>query len=108
MAHGGDGGRPPCSCWNACGRRIDGSHAYRSAALTAGHAGAGCSTAHYRRDDRAPAACEPQLIREARRRAASVDGVPGRARAATPIQRGGRSVWPSRLERSAAVFAGLS
>jgi hypothetical protein len=57
MAHGGDGGRPPCSCWNACGRRIDGSHAYRSAALTAGHAGAGCSTAHYRRDDRAPAKC---------------------------------------------------
>ena len=39
MAHGGDGGAPPCGCWNACGRRLDGSLAYRSAALTTGHAG---------------------------------------------------------------------
>jgi len=36
MAHCGDGGAPPCGCWNACGRRIDGSHAYGSSALTAG------------------------------------------------------------------------
>jgi hypothetical protein len=56
MAHCGDGGAPPCGCWNACGRRIDGSHAYGSAAFMGWPAGACCSTAHYRRDDRAPVA----------------------------------------------------
>jgi hypothetical protein len=40
MAHGGDGGVPPCGCWNACGRRLECSHAYRTAALTSGQAGA--------------------------------------------------------------------
>ena len=34
MAHGGDGGTPPCGCWNACGSALDGSHGYCSAALT--------------------------------------------------------------------------
>lgn len=78
MAHGGDGGTPPCGCWNACGSALDGSHGYCSAALTAGQAGACCSTAHYRRDDRAPIARELQLIMK----------VPGRAPAATPIRPG--------------------
>jgi hypothetical protein len=78
MAHGGDGGAPPCGCWNASRRRLDGSHGYRSVALTARPPGAHCSTAHYRRDDRAPGARELQLIMK----------VTGRALAATPIQPG--------------------
>jgi hypothetical protein len=93
MAHGGDGGVPPCGCWNACGRRLDCSHAYRTAALTSGQAGAYCGTAHYHRDHRAPAAREPQLIMK----------VPVGARAATPMQPGSRSVCPSRLEPPAAI-----
>ena len=39
MAHGADGGAPPCGCWNACKGRVDGSLAYRCAALTTGQAG---------------------------------------------------------------------
>jgi hypothetical protein len=84
MAHGCDGGASPCGGWNACGRRLDGSHAYRSAALTAGQAGACCSTAHYRRDDRAPAARELQLIMRVR----------GSARAATPMLPGATQFAP--------------
>jgi hypothetical protein len=60
-------------CWNVRGRRFDGSHTDHGATFTAGQAGACCSTAHYRPDDRAPAARELQLIREARRR----DGLRG-------------------------------
>jgi hypothetical protein len=99
MTHGGDGGAPPCGCWNACGRRVDCSFAYRSAALgRLARRTACCSTAHYRRDDRAPAARALQLIMK----------MPGRARAATPMHPGSPSVCSSRLERPAAVFAALS
>jgi hypothetical protein len=39
MAHAGDGEAPPRGCWNTDGRRVDGGHAYHSAALRAGQAG---------------------------------------------------------------------
>jgi hypothetical protein len=47
MAHAGDGEAPPRGCWNTGGRRVDGSHAYHSAALRAGQAGA-CRTCRSR------------------------------------------------------------
>ena len=68
MAHGADGGAPPCGCWNACEGRVDGSLAYRCAALTTGQAGPRCTTAHYRRDDRGPGRSQAQTSVGPRRR----------------------------------------
>jgi hypothetical protein len=77
---------PPQGCWNVRGRRFDGTITYHGATSTAGQAGRCCSTACCRRDDRAPAARELQLIREAQRRdgLARLDRLPRRVRAATP------------------------
>jgi hypothetical protein len=68
------------------------SSSWKSRRLVAtGQAGPYCSTAHYRRDDRALAARELQLIREARRRLRALMECRG-ARAGTAIQPGSRSV----------------
>jgi len=85
MAHGGDPGRRPRAVRTSAEGASMAVSPTTARPSRLARRGACCSTAHYRRDDRAPAARELQLIREARRReAARLGGLPGRVRAAAP------------------------
>jgi hypothetical protein len=100
---------PPQGCWNVRGRRFDGGLTYHGATSRLARRGACCSTAHYRRDDRAPAARELQLIREGRRREDCEAGwTAGACARCHPKISSGAYQFAARGPNACAVLAGLS